>query len=223
MRYLLILLLLASPLHAQWANISTNALGVKYDVSVARPSDGNAITYSAAAKAWAASGYSVPIGGAANQVLHGGTPPTFSKLVVSDINSGAAGSGNVPTADGAGGVNWMAQTGGGGSGGGSIGTASNGSSTFTTASNIRINQSTNITIVGSVSGGIFDVTVSGPAFGTVAGTSLQGGTAAGGDLTGTLPSPTIAALAVTDAKVAAANKDGLAAVPSMRKIGRAHV
>lgn len=42
---------------------------------------------------------------------------------------------------------------------------------------------------------------------------------AGGDLAGTYPDPLIAALSVTDAKVAAANKDGLAATPSLRTLG----
>lgn len=67
-------------------------------------------------------------------------------------------------------------------------------------------------------------------FGTGAGTVTQGNDArlsdsrtpsgnATGDLTGTYPSPTIAPLAVTDAKVAAANKDGAAATPSMRTLG----
>lgn len=44
--------------------------------------------------------------------------------------------------------------------------------------------------------------------------------AAGGDLAGSnYPNPVIAALAVTDAKVAAANKDGSVGVPSMRTLG----
>lgn len=42
---------------------------------------------------------------------------------------------------------------------------------------------------------------------------------AGGDLSGTYPMPLVAALAITDIKVAAANKDGLANVASMRTLG----
>jgi len=68
------------------------------------------------------------------------------------------------------------------------------------------------------------------AFGTTAGTFAQGNDsrlsdsrapsgAASGDLAGTYPSPTVAALAITDAKVAAANKDGVAGTASMRTLG----
>lgn len=43
--------------------------------------------------------------------------------------------------------------------------------------------------------------------------------AAGGDLTGSYPDPPIADGAITDAKIAAANKDGGASTPSLRTLG----
>jgi hypothetical protein len=48
---------------------------------------------------------------------------------------------------------------------------------------------------------------------------LNTGTNAGGDLAGTYPSPSIANGVITDAKVAAVNKDGAANVPSLRTLG----
>src|SRR3954463_15250384 len=50
-------------------------------------------------------------------------------------------------------------------------------------------------------------------------TTTKGVVQLAGDLTGTAASPQIAAGAVTDAEVAAANKDGGAAVPSLRTLG----
>jgi hypothetical protein len=51
------------------------------------------------------------------------------------------------------------------------------------------------------------------------GSFLNTGTNAGGDLAGTYPSPSIANGVITDAKVATANKDGAANVPSLRTLG----
>lgn len=48
---------------------------------------------------------------------------------------------------------------------------------------------------------------------------LNTGTNAGGDLAGTYPSPSIANGVITDAKIATANKDGAANVPSLRTLG----
>lgn len=82
---------------------------------------------------------------------------------------------------------WAAATGGGSS----IQTAINNSASFDTTTNLRINSGTNVTVSKSLASTTQDVTLSIPAFGPTAGLILQGGTTAGGDLAGTLPSPTV--------------------------------
>ena len=73
---------------------------------------------------------------------------------------------------------------------------------------------------GSIQGPKGDTGLTGPAGPTIdATTTTKGVVQLAGDLTGTAASPQIAAGAVTDAEVAAANKDGTTATPSMRTIG----
>lgn len=96
MKRVLLLLLLASPTWAQWANISTNALGIPYDPTVAKPlGDGYVITYQLStnryvAAAAAAGGMTGVNAGVGISLSGPTTNPTITNTGVTSINAGTA-------------------------------------------------------------------------------------------------------------------------------------